>query len=224
MSRRPYRQVVGALMYLMIFTRPDLAFAVGQCARFCQSPGPAHWKALVLILRYVKKTAGLGLVYRADTSGRLVITLKVDSSWADIPNNRYSTGGHCGLVNGAAFSYECKLVKGVTLSSCESELVVLSRAAQQAVWILKLARAMGVKAAPITIFEDNDAAIANVNGTKRTKRLKHVDIRYYFTKEQVELGRIIVKSIATGNNTADIFTKALRLLLLLRHRAGLGVE
>ena len=221
MKRRPYRQIVGALMYLMVFTRPDLAFAVGQCARFCQSPGPAHWRALVLILRYVKKTADLGLVYRM---GAMEITLKVDSSWADDPTERRSTGGWSGHALGAAFCWECKLLKGVALSSCESELMVLSRAAQQAVWLLKLCRALGIKAAPISIFEDNDAAIANVNGTKRTKRLKHVDIRYYFTKEQVKLGRIAVKAIASADNTADIFTKALRIVLFLRHRAGLGLE
>ena len=52
MSSTPYRQAVGSLMYAMIMTRPDIAFAVGQVSRFSVNPGPVHWEAVKRILSY----------------------------------------------------------------------------------------------------------------------------------------------------------------------------
>ena len=49
----PYAQLVGALMYLAIATRPDIAHSVGLLARFSSDPGVAHWKALKHLCRYV---------------------------------------------------------------------------------------------------------------------------------------------------------------------------
>ena len=37
---RNYQQMVGSFMYLNSWTRPDIAFAVSQCARFMSNPGP----------------------------------------------------------------------------------------------------------------------------------------------------------------------------------------
>lgn len=49
----PYRQLVGALMYLAVATHPDIAHSVGVLARFSADPGPTHWKALILTLIYI---------------------------------------------------------------------------------------------------------------------------------------------------------------------------
>ena len=46
MAKVPYAALVGALMYLAVATRPDIAHAVGVCARFSSNPGRAHWTAL----------------------------------------------------------------------------------------------------------------------------------------------------------------------------------
>ena len=48
--------LVGALMYLAVATRPDLAHSVGVLARFSANPGPAHWAALKHLCRYVQGT------------------------------------------------------------------------------------------------------------------------------------------------------------------------
>jgi len=43
MSRVPYASVVGSLMYAMVYTRPDIAQAVGVLSRFMANPGWVHW-------------------------------------------------------------------------------------------------------------------------------------------------------------------------------------
>ncbi len=54
MSDVTYRSVVGSLMFAMVCTRSDIAFAVVQLARFMLNPGPAHWTAAKRVLRYLQ--------------------------------------------------------------------------------------------------------------------------------------------------------------------------
>ena len=63
MKDQPYRSMVGALMYLMISGRPDIAFAVVQVARFGNDPRPAHLTAVKRIFRYLKGTLDYSIVY-----------------------------------------------------------------------------------------------------------------------------------------------------------------
>ena len=41
------------------------------------------------------------------------------------------------------------------------------------------------------------------------KRLHHIDYRYHFVRERVNSGDIVLEYIATRDQLADIFTKAL---------------
>ena len=53
MQHKPYRGLVGALMYLACASRPDISHAVGEVARFVSNPGMDHWKAVVKICQYL---------------------------------------------------------------------------------------------------------------------------------------------------------------------------
>src|ERR1700730_6941843 len=70
-----YASVVGALMYAMLGTRPDLAFAVGALSRFNSNPGAEHWISLKRVLRYLAGTIHYKLTY-GDTSSS-------GSSWSN---------------------------------------------------------------------------------------------------------------------------------------------
>jgi len=50
---RQYQQQIGALIYLSIKTRPDLAFPIGYLARYIANPGPAHFKLLDKVWKYL---------------------------------------------------------------------------------------------------------------------------------------------------------------------------
>ena len=59
----PYRALLGSLLWLAQGTRPDIAYAVAQCAKYAQSPKHAHWCALKKIPRYLQRTTALGIHY-----------------------------------------------------------------------------------------------------------------------------------------------------------------
>ena len=56
MENRPYRSLVGSLLYVATGTRPDIAFAVCQLSRHLEKPSEEHWNAAIRVLRYLKST------------------------------------------------------------------------------------------------------------------------------------------------------------------------
>ena len=63
MVKVPYSCAVGSLMYAMICTRPDIAFAVGLVSRYMSNPGKKHWEAVKGIMRYLNGTRNLCICF-----------------------------------------------------------------------------------------------------------------------------------------------------------------
>ena len=62
----PYANAVGALMYAMVCTRPDISHAVSMVSRYMHNPGKGHWQAMKWILRYIQGTIDIGLKFQKD--------------------------------------------------------------------------------------------------------------------------------------------------------------
>ncbi|KAK8597315.1 hypothetical protein V6N13_001938 [Hibiscus sabdariffa] len=63
MSQIPYASVIGSIMYAMICTRPDLSYALSMTSRYQANPGEGHWTAVKNILKYLRRTKDVFLVY-----------------------------------------------------------------------------------------------------------------------------------------------------------------
>ena len=68
MSSVSYINAVGALMYLAISTRPDIAYTISVLSRFNSNPGPEHWKAVKHLFRYLRGTLDYTLTYSPSES------------------------------------------------------------------------------------------------------------------------------------------------------------
>ena len=213
MKGKPYRELVGCLLYLVVCTRPDMAQAVGALCRFQQNPGPQHWTAAVRALRYALDTAHLGLTFggkQPDASAFELIGF-CDADWAGCVDTRRSTSGYIFLLFGCIISYKSALQHCVSLSTCEAEYVAASEAAREAVWLANLIAEISheVLPTPIRLNEDNQGAIALAKNPVGHGRNKHIDLRHHFLRELVETGKIVMTYIPTNDQLADIFTKAL---------------
>ena len=99
-------------------------------------------------------------------------------------------------------------------------------AVQEGVWLRCFLHHLGVKATPlrpVTIFCDNQAAIAYTKDPKYHSKTKHIDIRYHFLKDQVAQNEVKLEFIPTTDQVADIFTKPLAKDVFERLRTLLGV-
>jgi hypothetical protein len=92
----------------------------------------------------------------------------------------------------------------------ESEYMAASAAAQEAIWLNRLLEELGFRMPkPITIYEDNKAAILFSDHPGDHRRSKHIDTRKYFIREAVINGEIKLEYIPTLDQLADGLTKAL---------------
>jgi len=91
MNSVPYRQAVGALLYLSVVSRPDISQAAAQVAQFNANPGKAHWSAVKRIIRYVAGTAARSITFGHQSSFSLVGYS--DSDDAGCPDTAKSTSG-----------------------------------------------------------------------------------------------------------------------------------
>ena len=98
----PYRQVIGSLMYLLVGSRPDLAFAIGKLSQHAESPSKFHWISDKRVLRYLKSTRYYGIAF--DGNKPLASEGFSDADWAGCELSRTSTSGFLFLVAGGAVS------------------------------------------------------------------------------------------------------------------------
>uniref|UniRef100_H3HA27 Integrase catalytic domain-containing protein n=1 Tax=Phytophthora ramorum TaxID=164328 RepID=H3HA27_PHYRM len=209
MKNVPYRSAVGALMYLMVATRPDLAAAVGMLSQFSADPCPTHWQALKRVLRYLQATPTHGLEFSREDS--VSMCGYSDADWAGDVESRRSTSGYAFMMNGGCISWRSKKQRTVALSSTEAEYMALSEATQEAVWLKVFLCELGEMASDeaVKIYEDNQGSIALAKNPQFHKRTKHIDIRYHFVREKVEDGQVVLQYVSTTDMLADIMTKAI---------------
>lgn len=218
---KPYRELIGSLMYACMATRPDICAAVNHFSQYQTNAGPEHWKGLKRILRYLNSTAKWGLWYKANSYSPL--TLYVDADFANEPG-RKSVSGFVVEMFGDSVTWATRKQQSVALSTTEAEYVALATGVRELLWLRQLLNELGVPDLnkPITVFEDNQACIHALKFWDM-KRLKHVDIKYNFVKELNGEGVISVVFIPTAEQTADLFTKGLPLESFVRHRKGIGM-
>ena len=224
MRNVPYRNLVGALMYAMVATRPDIAFATIQVAKFNENPTPQHWTAAKRILRYLKGTINHGLTFTR--CNEFPVQGFSDADWAGDTDSRRSTTGYVFTAMGTPISWRSKLQRVVALSSCEAELIAIVDAAKEAVWMRKALRGYNLMLdAPLTIHEDNQGTIAvATNSRGMSNRTKHVATRYFAIRDWIDHGEICVVYIPTTAQLADIFTKGLPVATFVKLVAALGLD
>ena len=120
----PYRKLIGKLLYLAVATCPDIAYVIGVLCRFVENPGHDHWLAAKCVLRYLKGTVDMELVYSPTGSPDLFPTY-ADSDLSGNPDNSRSTGGFVVCIGGAATQWGSRLQPHVALSSTESKYTTL---------------------------------------------------------------------------------------------------
>ena len=113
-------------------------------------------------------------------------------------------------VGTGAVSWSSKLQGIVTLSTTEAEYVAAVTAGQEVIWLRYLLTELGYKfIGPSTLFLDNNSAVQVAKNPEHHGRIKHLDLRLYWLRDQVNLGAIRILHLRTDDMPADLMTKAL---------------
>ena len=238
-KRTLYQAMVGSLMFAMVETRPDIAFAVSIVSRHSQNPGQKHFKAVQHILRYLNGTKDLGITYGGDFLNLEIVGYS-DSDWAGEKLTRKSTSGFIFMLNGGPVSWASKRQSVVALSSTEAEYIALTQAAKEATWFRLLLTELRLtvpngQITEIHIYQggelknqiklkgDNQSAIALANNPVFHDRSKHIDIIHHYIRDEVLAGRINLSYIPITDMVADGLTKPLGKIKFARFIGQMGM-
>jgi len=212
-----YQSIVGSLNYLAQACRPDICYAVNQLCRYSSNPSPAHLTAAKHVLRYLKGTSDIGLVYSGGDKGNrsrdinITIEMWTDADWGGDVTDRKSTTGYVVKVAGNTVSWATRKQHTVALSTAEAEYMALSAGLQEQLSIDQLTCELTGDHSierPCNIYTDNQSAIAISKDDVNHQRTKHIDIRHHFIRYHTKHGIKIIWT-PTAQQTADILTKAL---------------
>jgi hypothetical protein len=208
---KPYRSLIGSLLYASICTRPDIAQAVNVLAQFNEDPTQEHWTAAKRVLRYLKGTKHQGIVFKKLPRFAHSVEVKSfsDADWAQDKDSRKSRTGLVIYINGSPAIWLSKKQATHALSSCEAELIAITEAIKELLWLRNFLTELKVEFTdPIDLFIDNQAAIALSRDPVNHSASKHIELRYWFILEAISNGFIRPVYVPTGENIADLFTKS----------------
>ena len=231
-----YRRVIGKMNYLEKCTRPDIAYAVHQCARFSTDPRFEHGQAVKWLGRYLYGTRDKGMILKP--SGDL-LEVYVDSDFAgnwdpEIADTDSSTArsrsafvlNYCGCP----IAWASKLQTEIALSSTESEYCSLSSALRVVIPIMNILQEMKLLGFDIKsttprihcrVFEDNAGALEMAKVHKQRPRTKHMNVKLHHFRSYVNSGAISIHKVPTLDNQSDCLTKSLPLPLFRKHRKAI---
>ncbi|GJU53527.1 retrotransposon protein, putative, ty1-copia subclass [Tanacetum coccineum] len=158
MKKVPYASAVGSIMYAVRCTRPDVAFAQNLVSRYQQNPGKLYWVAVKHIMKYLRNTKDMLLVYGGKPDAELNVT-------------------------GFSVVWKSKKQTTIAMSATQAEYMAALEAAMEAVWIRKFVGDLGVMPSikePINMYCDNSAAIIFAKDSRIMKGARHFLRKYHF--------------------------------------------
>lgn len=216
-----YKQIVGSLMYLTA-TRLDLMFAVSLISRYMEKPTVQHLTVAKRILRYLKGTLELGILYKHGQKAELLAYS--DSDYAGDLDDRKSTSGYVFMLGSGVISWSSKKQPVVTLSTTEAEFIAAASCACQAIWLRRILENLGHdQRRCITVLCDNSSAIKLSKNPVMHGRSKHIDVRFHFLRDLSREGIVDLVHCASQEQLSDIMTKPLKLESFLKFRSLLGI-
>ncbi|XRB13651.1 RNA-dependent DNA polymerase [Pseudoscourfieldia marina] len=163
------------------------------------------------VLRYLSGTINRGIKYNTNSNVPLKLIGYCDASWGDNHENRRSTSGYIFFLNGGPISWASYLQTTVALSTVESEVMALTEAIKEAIYIRRLLESLGAaQEGPTIIYTDSTGAEALVDHPTSHRRTKHIEIRREFIKFHIGHETVKIERVSTKDQLADIMTKPLR--------------
>ncbi|GJW87644.1 retrotransposon protein, putative, ty1-copia subclass [Tanacetum coccineum] len=198
----PYASAVGSIMYVVRYTRPDVAFSQNLASRYQQNPGESYWTAIKNKLKYLRNTKHMFLVYGGDSTTELGVTCYTDASWETGQDDLRSQTGFVFMMNGGAVDWKSSKQSTTSMSSMEAEYIVAAEDAMEAIWIRKFIFGLGVVPSidkPMDMYYDNTGAItiADEHGVQKVHR---------------------------DNNLADPLTKPMPCTKYVEHARSIGLR
>ncbi|GJT15475.1 hypothetical protein Tco_0874181 [Tanacetum coccineum] len=144
MQNVPYASTVRSIMYVVRCARPNVAFAHNITSRFQQNPGELHWTTVKNILKYLRNTKDMFLVYGGDMKRELRVSCYTDAGYLTDADDLKSQTGYVFVLNGGVVDWKSTKQGIFATSSTDAEYIAAFDASKVAVWIRKFISRLNV--------------------------------------------------------------------------------
>ena len=218
-----YQSVVGMLNFLTRSTRPDIAFAVSQVARFMSCPMKSHKDAVIRICEYIRDTVDKGIVMKPQKGKGFEVYADADFSGGyhkghtNDPSTAKSRSSYYILYEGCLIYFTSKLQSEIALSTTEAEYICLSQAMRTTKVLMRFFKELEKHIKEFEsskpnfkckAFEDNNGALHLASAPQMRPRTKHINIKYHHFRSMIGK-EVTIEKVATKDQLADIGTKPL---------------
>ena len=205
-----FRSLVASLLYLVKRVRPEALLAVSFCTTRVNSPTEQDDKKLQRIAEYFNFdfTSGIILEPGSDSIENSLVS-GTDAAFGIHPDGKSHSGLYIGLGDGPVY-VGSKKQKIVSKSSTEAELISLTDGCSQIIWSRDFLIGQGYSMGPALVYQDNMSTMSMVKAGKPTSdRTRHIHVRYFFVKDRVSSGELLIEHMPTDELIADLLTKPL---------------
>ena len=220
-----YASVVGSIKYAMVCARPDVSFALSVVGRYHADPGESHWTAVKNILKYLRRTKDMFLVYEGEDE--LIVKCYTDASFQTDRDDSRSQSGFVFILNEGAVSWRSAKQDTVADSTTEAGYIAASEAAKEGVWVKNFIfdlRVVQDSYNPLDLYCDNSGAIAQVKEPRNHHKAQHILRCFNLIRDIIERGDVNICKIHTDANVPDPLMKPLPRLKHEAHMSSMGIR
>ncbi|KAL0448676.1 UNVERIFIED_CONTAM: hypothetical protein Slati_1424000 [Sesamum latifolium] len=159
-------------------------------ASYILGTGETHWSAVKIILKYLKRTKDMFLIYGSE---ELILEGYSDASFQSDDDDAKSQSSFVFKLNGGAVAWKSSKQATTVDFTVEAEYISASEVAKEAVWMKNYIQELGVVPSivePIVIFCDNNGVIAQAKELRSHHRSTHILRRYHRLREMVSRGDV----------------------------------
>ncbi|GJZ36951.1 hypothetical protein Tco_0583142 [Tanacetum coccineum] len=182
-------------------------------SRFQQNPGGNSLDYVKNILKYLRNTKDMFLVYGGNMEMRAQgFSRYTDAGYLTDADTLRSQTGYVFVLNGGVVDWKSTKQSIFATSSTDVEYIAAFDASNEAVWIRRFISGLGIVPTieePISMYYDNTGAIAIAKDHGITKSARHFRAKVHYLRETIEMGDVKIEKVDTEDNLADPFTKAL---------------
>ncbi|KAL0345717.1 UNVERIFIED_CONTAM: Retrovirus-related Pol polyprotein from transposon TNT 1-94 [Sesamum radiatum] len=192
----PYASVVSSMQYAVQWTRPDVAFAFSVTSRYQACAGEAHWTAVKTILKYLRRTKDMFLIYGG---GEFILEGYNDASFQSDEDDAKSQSGFVFKMNSGVVAWKSFKQDTTADSTTEVEYIATSKQLRK-------------------------QAIVQVKEPRSHHRSKHILRRYHPLREMVGKGDVQMDRVTSAENMVDPLTKPLSQIAHAQHLGKMGLR
>jgi hypothetical protein len=221
----PYRQAVGALLWLARCTFPEMLYAVNQLGAHTHHFGSVHVTAVKRCFQYTKGKKAQAIVLRKGPT--LELRAYADSDYCGEPEGddnamKSLTSIIVYLVGVGYIAAQSSLQTTVSRSTAESEYRCAGACCQTIMGLRNQMEELGLaQIAPTGIYGDNEACIKMTKNVVCSSSLRHIRNDHHYIRQCVRNGDVVMLPCKTEDMLADIGTKALPKTLFISHNGNI---